>query len=94
MPVTDRTKRLVQRRWVAFCKAVVQAQEEHGARVECYFGEGQDVVDFARLEAHHGKADREEAGLTGMGSRFYSEGGAILITLPGVPDFTQDGGGW
>lgn len=86
MPISRETERLVLRRWRLFCMAVVQAQEEHGQPVECYFGEGQDVVDRERLAAHH---DGEKGGGT-----FYGEGGAILIHLPEIDGFHQDGGGW
>jgi len=83
--LTKRTAALVQRRWREFCKAVVQAQKEHGRRVQCYFGEGQVVADRARLEEHHEGA---------LCADDWNQGGCVLIELPDVDGFYQDGGGW
>jgi len=102
MPISDKTQKLIQRRWRAFCEAVKQGQEEHGQRVECYFGESQVVCDYARLDAHHGLGDgsgrgsalAQASGLTSSGGTDWERGGSILVDLPYVEGFCQDGGGW
>lgn len=73
----------VERTWVAFCEAVVAAQEAEGRRLTCYFGESQTVCDAGLLAEWHdnpvGGPDQDEV---------------ILLSLPEVKGFHQDGGGW
>lgn len=88
MPISDRTRQLVERRWRAFCEAVKQAEVEHGAPVEAYFGESQVICDSRRLRDHHDQRGGVHGGLD------FKDGGAILLHLPRVKGFHQDGGGW
>lgn len=85
--ISPKTQALVHRRWTAFCESIVQAQEEHGSPVQCFFGEGSSVVDRVRMEAHCDGRD-------GTGGVDYASGGAVLFDLPSVSGFHQDGGGW
>lgn len=86
--ISRKTQRLIERRWRAFCQAVIAAEAEHGAPLTACFGESQTICDKQRMEAHHCRQ------LGHSGGTPYDEGGAILIGLPMVDGFDQDGGGW
>jgi len=81
--ITLKTQRLIERRWRAFCEAVVQAQHEHGGPIDALFGESQTLVDRGRRDAiAPGNFSAEHPG------------GAVLMELPDVDGFHQDGAGW
>lgn len=84
--ISPGTKRRVERAWRAFARAVIAAENEHGAKLSAYIGASANVCDDARLEAsHQGKASMP-------GGSDYADGGSIVIHLPHVAGFTFDGG--
>lgn len=83
--ISPRTVKEVQTAWRAFCRAVCKAQREHGRPLQAYFGEGQQICDRELLEAWHDKGQTLDRS---------AQEDVVVIDLPEVDGFHQDGGGW